>query len=243
MSTPAKTNGLASGLARRATPFAVVDGRRMRLPSCPYALWLLFRLHYACAMVQETKVSSMKQIAPSPYALRVSELAQNSATPFSLRPDSAQLKAIAAELGVSGLRKLSFEGEVKAVGAADWRLDAKLGATVIQPCVVTLEPVTTRIDVPVERLFLRNYVEVDAPEAEMPEDDTTEALTAWIDPEAIMREALALNLPLYPRAPDAALGEMVVTEPGVAPMRDEDARPFAGLAGLKDQLTDGSKDD
>jgi hypothetical protein len=36
---------------------------------------------------------------------------------------------------------------------------------------------------------------------------------------------------------------MVVTEPGVAPMRDEDARPFAGLAGLKDQLSDGSKDD
>jgi len=184
----------------------------------------------------------MKQIAPSPSALRVSELAQNSATPFSLRPDSAQLKAIAAELGILGLRKLSFVGQIKGAGAADWRLDAKLGATVVQPCVVTLEAVTTRIDVPVERLFLRDYVDVDAPEAEMPEDDTTEALSAWIDPAAIMLEALTLNLPLYPRAQDAALGELVVTEPGVAPMRDEDARPFAGLAGLKDQLSKGEKD-
>lgn len=193
-------------------------------------------------MVQETKVSSMKQIAPSPSALRVSELSQNSATPFGLRPDSTQLKAIAAELGLSGLRKLSFTGDIKGVGSADWRLKAKLGATVIQPCVVTLEPVTTRIDVPVERLFVRDFVDVDAPEAEMPEDDTTEPLTAWIDPEAIMSEALALNLPLYPRAEDATLGEMVLTEPGVTPMRDEDARPFAGLAGLKDQLDKNGKD-
>ena len=194
-------------------------------------------------MVQETKVTSMKQIAPSPSALRVSELAQNRATPFSFRPDSLQLKAIAAELKVLGLRKLSFEGQIKAVGSADWKLEAKLGATVIQPCVVTLEPVTTRIDVPVERLFLRGFVDVDAPEAEMPDDDTTEALTAWIDPEAIMHEALTLNLPLYPRADDAALGELVVTEPGVTPMRDEDARPFAGLADLKDQLSRDRKDD
>ena len=194
-------------------------------------------------MVQETKVSSMKQIAPSPSALRVSELAQNSATPFSLRPNSTQLKAIAAELGIMGLRKLSFEGQIKGAGVADWRLDAKLGATVIQPCVVTLEPVTTRIDVPVERVFLRDYVDVDAPEAEMQGDDTTEALTSWIDPEAIMREALTLHLPLYPRAEDAALGELVVAEPGVTPMRDEDARPFAGLAGLKDQLSKDNKNE
>ncbi|MEE4188984.1 MAG: DUF177 domain-containing protein [Roseobacter sp.] len=178
----------------------------------------------------------MKQNAPSPSALRVADLAQNSATAFELRPQTAQLQAIADELGVLGLRKLSFAGRVSASGRADWRLEGKLGATVIQPCVVTLEPVTTRIDVPIERIFLKDPVVIDAPEAEMPEDDTTEPLGAWIDPDAVMIEALVLHLPLYPRAADAALGEMVVTEPGVAPMRDEDARPFAGLAALKDQL-------
>lgn len=182
----------------------------------------------------------MKQTPPSPTALRVAELSQNSETPFNLRPEPSRLKEIALELGLSGLRKLSLVGKIRAEGSADWRLSATLGATVIQPCGVTLEPVTTRIDVPVERLYLRDFIFVDAPEAEMPGDDTVEALPQWIDPAEVMMEALVLNLPLYPRATDAELGEMIVTEPGVAPMRDEDARPFAGLSALKNQLKDDS---
>lgn len=178
------------------------------------------------------------QALPSPHALRVAELKQNSATPFSLRPDTATLKAIAADLELSGLRKLSFTGTVTAQGTSDWVLSAKLGATVIQPCSVTLEPVTTRIDTPVTRTFVSAYVEDDAEEVEMADDDTIEPLGQWIEPEQIMREALALALPLYPRAAGAQLGETVYAEPGVTPMRDEDARPFAGLAALKEQLSD-----
>lgn len=194
-------------------------------------------------MVQETKVFRMKQQPPSPIAFRVSELAQNAVSPFSIRPDARELKIIAAQLDLLGLRKLSFTGEISAQGRADWRLDAKLGATVIQPCAVTLEPVTTRIDVPVTRVFVREHHEADAPEIEMPEDDTVEPLGVWIDPEAVMTEALDLNLPMYPRADGAELGKMTVTEPGIAPMQDEDARPFAGLAALKDQLGKSTKDD
>ena len=195
-------------------------------------------------MVQETKVAGMKQTPPTPTALRVSELSQNAATPFVLRPETARLKEIAAELDILGLRKLSFEGDLVGEGKFDWRLNAKLGATVIQACAVTLDPVTTRIDVPVTRLFQRDHVDVDAPEAEMPEDDTLEPLGPWIDPGEIMVEALVLHLPLYPRAPGATLGEMVFAQPGVAPMRDEDTRPFAGLAALKAQITPpADKDD
>ena len=180
----------------------------------------------------------MKQTPPSDTAFRVASLPQNSDTLFDLRPKTAQLKEIAQELDISALRKLSFTGRIRGEGAADWRLSAKLGATVVQPCAVTLEPVVTRIDVEVERLYARDFIAVDAPEAEMPEDDTVEALPMWIDPADVMIEALVLHLPLYPRAADAALGEMIAAEPGVAPMRDEDARPFAGLAALKDQLGD-----
>jgi uncharacterized metal-binding protein YceD (DUF177 family) len=187
-------------------------------------------------MVQETKVLGMKQKPPSPTALRVAELQQNRETVFVLRPDTEEMDQIAQTLGLLKLRKLSFQGRIVAEGRADWRLDGKLGATVTQPCSVTLAPVTTRIDAPVARLYQHGYEETEAPEVEMPEDDTIERLTAWIDPGAVMLEALDLNLPLYPRLPDAELGEMVVTEPGVAPMRDEDAKPFAGLAGLRDSL-------
>ncbi|MEM1074425.1 MAG: DUF177 domain-containing protein [Pseudomonadota bacterium] len=184
----------------------------------------------------------MKPAAPSAYALRVSALSQTAATAFAIRPDPAALRTLAENLDLLDARKVIFSGEVVAAGDADWRLTGKLGATVVQPCAVTLEPVTTRIDVPVSRLYQRDFAEVEAPEAEMPEDDSKEPLGTWIDPEAVMHESLALNLPLFPRKPDAVLGEMVLSAPGVTPMRDADVKPFAGLAGLKARLKQDDTD-
>jgi uncharacterized metal-binding protein YceD (DUF177 family) len=134
------------------------------------------------------------------------------------------------------LRKLSFTGDLAASGSADWQMTGRLGATVVQPCSVTLAPVTTRIDAAVSRLYQPVFVAVDAPEAEMPEDDTLEPLGAWIDPGEVMREALALHLPEYPRADGAELGEMTVAEAGVTPLRNDDLKPFAGLAELRAQM-------
>ena len=182
----------------------------------------------------------MSRTPPSPTALRVAELSQNAQTPFSLRPDADSLRKIAEELDLSALRKLSFEGRLKALGRSDWQLEARLGATVVQPCVVTLEPVQTRIDVDVTRLFVQDYEEPEETEVEMAEDDRTEPLGAWIDPAVVMIEALALEIPEYPRADGAELGQAVYTKPGEAPLTDEDARPFAGLANLKDQLKDSN---
>ena len=48
--------------------------------------------------------------------------------------------------------------------------------------------------------------------------------------------ALALALPLYPRAEGADLAQAQFAGPGVTPMTDEDARPFAGLKDLRDKL-------
>jgi uncharacterized metal-binding protein YceD (DUF177 family) len=169
-------------------------------------------------------------------ALRVADLPQNSPAAFDLHPDSAALKALAAQLGLTAVRKLRFTGTIAAQGTHDWVLKARLGATVVQPCVVTLEPVTTRIDMDVQRLYLSDWTEPETPEVEMSADDTVEPLRAKIDPGQVMAESLTLALPLYPRKGNADLGEAVFTEPGHKPMRDEDARPFAGLAQLREQL-------
>lgn len=169
-------------------------------------------------------------------ALRVSDLPQNRPTAFDIRPDSQTLAALAQEMDIKALRKLRFAGEISAKGKRDWQVSAMLGATVVQDCVVTLEPVTTRIDEKIERIFISDYSEPDDPEAEMESDDRLEPLTDVIDPEAIMVEALSLWIPAYPRKEGAELGEAVYSEPGVAPLRDEDAKPFAGLAALKQQL-------
>lgn len=179
----------------------------------------------------------------TPAAIRVADLDQTRPTGFALRPDAGEMAAIAGALGLLGLRKLSFAGEIAAMGRRDWRLSGTLGATVVQPCVVTLEPVTTRIDVPVRRQYVADFDAPQDAEAEMPEDDSTEPLGTAIDPGAVMIEALALALPDYPRKAGADLGEAVFAAPGVTPMRDEDARPFAGLAGLRAALEEKSEDD
>ncbi len=181
----------------------------------------------------------MSRTPPSPTALRVADLSQNSENTFDLRPDPEAVNALTQDLDLQALRKLSFNGAVVSIGKTDWQLEARLGATVVQPCVVTLEPVTTRIDTTVLRRYVHDYSDPDEPEAEMPEDESTERLGQWIDPAQVMQEALALAVPDYPRKDAAELGQLVYTKPGEAPMTDEDARPFAGLADLKDQLKKG----
>lgn len=167
---------------------------------------------------------------------RVADLPQNRATAFEITPDASVMRSLAQELDLDGLRKMRFAGEIRADGKRDWVLRAKLGATVVQPCVVTLEPVTTRIDTDIERRFVADFDEPEEAEAEMPEDDNIEALGSEIDVAAIMAESLALNLPEYPRKGDAELGEAVYTKPGEKPMTDDDVKPFAGLAALKDAM-------
>ncbi len=72
----------------------------------------------------------------------------------------------------------------------------------------------------------------------MPEDDSAEPLPVTIDLGEVMAEALALELPPWPRAEGVEPVEMSVTEPGKTPMTDDDAKPFAGLKALRDKLSD-----
>jgi uncharacterized metal-binding protein YceD (DUF177 family) len=187
----------------------------------------------------------MSQAPESRDILRVAELPQNRVTPFALRPDAAALQAIAAEMGLLGLRKLAFTGTIRAEGRSDWLLEGMLGATVVQPCVVTLEPVTTRIDQPVRRLYLADPSPIlpEGEEVEMPEDDSAEPLGEVIDLGGVMTEELALALPAWPRAEGAEIGSITVTEPGQTPLTEEALKPFAGLAALRDKLGTPPKDE
>jgi uncharacterized metal-binding protein YceD (DUF177 family) len=177
-----------------------------------------------------------------PHTLPLARLPRARDTAFDLMPDTITRERIGREMDLLALKKLRLSGRLSAEGRQDWRLEATLGATVVQPCVVTLEPVTTRIDVPILRRFVADLPEPEPAmeEHEMPEDDTLEPLPPELDLEAILIEALALNLPLYPRKDEAALGEAVFAAPGVTPMRDEDAKPLAGLAALKARLEGGN---
>ncbi|WP_413719789.1 YceD family protein [Silicimonas sp. MF1-12-2] len=157
--------------------------------------------------------------------------------PFTLTPDADTRAALAAELGILAIRKLSFRGELLPDGPGDLRLVADLGATVVQPCVVTLEPVTTRIDERIARHYVSEMPDIpEGDEVEMPEDDTMEPLPRDIDLTEVMVEALALALPPWPRAEGVDAVALSVTEPGKQAMTDDDAKPFAALKSLRGKL-------
>ena len=168
--------------------------------------------------------------APDPTRIRLTGSAPREPREIALRPDADARAALAAEMEVSALRKLSLTGTLRPVGKRDWALSGVLGATVVQPCGVTLEPVTTRIDEPVERRFIAGYQPPMGAEQEMPEDVEDEPLPDTLDLAVVMAEALALAIPAFPRADGVDPVDAGAVPPGAAPISDEETKPFAGLA-------------
>lgn len=168
--------------------------------------------------------SALESTDPT-LTIKVADLARRQGAAFSMIPDGAARTTLAADLMILGLRKVRFQGALAPHGQHDWQLTATLGATAVQACVVTGDPVTTRIDVPVQRRFLRDMPEPGEIEAEIPDDDTLEPLGAQIDLGLVLTEALSLALPDYPRAEGAVFDSDETA--------DERPNPFAALAALK----------
>ena len=156
--------------------------------------------------------------------------------PFLFVPRRSAAAAMAADIGAIEIKKLRFEGVVVSTGTSSWQLTGQLGATVIQECVVSLAPVKTRLDVKVVRNFTteeaagttRSY-------APVPELDI-EVVARSIDLAAVAREALLLELPIYPKI-EGAEAKMSKFPGGTGPGLHEDGRrPFASLSELRNRL-------
>jgi uncharacterized metal-binding protein YceD (DUF177 family) len=179
----------------------------------------------------------------NPEFARVIELRQIrelEAFPFAIAPTGSEAAALARLLGVQAVRRLKFAGRLARSAGGAWQLDAELGASVVQTCVVTLEPVTTRIDQPVRRRFVPQHSSRSAELVVSPdEDDETEPLEERIDLGLVAIEALALALPPYPRRPgvslDQAFGHLAPARPD-----ESETKPFAALAALRGKLGNGS---
>ena len=181
------------------------------------------------------------QISKFAATVEVSSISQSRGYTFEIVPDQDELDAIAQGLDVPTIRKMRFKGELQYDEQGDLVLTGQLGATVTQNCVVSLEPVKTRIDTDVARKYLKDYPEhEDDRQMLEDEDENVDPLKHHIDLGLVATEEIALNLPDFPRAPDAELADSTFAPPGIKPMSDDDAKPFAKLAGLKEQLA--SKD-
>lgn len=141
--------------------------------------------------------------------------------------------AIASLLGITQVQHLDVKlHAVKFRGGM--RVTGRLTAAIVQPSVVTLDPVRQEIEEPVDRVFL--------PSGEKPHAATANA-EVFVDlegedlpdhfegPEAdlsgLIIEALALAIDPYPRAEGESLDALGL------PQDDLDDSPFASLRSLK----------
>lgn len=183
-----------------------------------------------------SELSEMPRIAAP---VSVASLNGRKARDILIEPDTAECAALARYLDLSALRKMRFHGTLSPAGAQDWELSGSLGATVVQPCSVTLAPVTTRIDERVIRRFTPELPEPEGDEVEMTIDETLEPLGTQIDLSATVIEALALAAPDFPRAQGVAMNEdgvLRAAPDGETPLDDDAVKPFAGLKALRDKL-------
>lgn len=171
-------------------------------------------------------------------ALKVATLPSGRPYAFDLRVEQNDEAAAAAFLGIKNLRNARLKGELRAEKGDGWRLVGRLTADVVQSCVATLDPVAQRIDVPVERAFVpeASISEIADLQLDVDADDDPDPYTDVIDLGAVMMEVLALSLDPYPRASDAEAQPSNAAPPGIAPLTDDDLKPFAGLAALRDKL-------
>ncbi len=177
--------------------------------------------------------------APFERPKEVERLKAHKAIPFDVNPTEAEAEAIRESLGLRGLRKMRFTGELSPIGKRGWLVEGALGASITQECVVTLEPVKARIDTDVRLRFLPEaMIEDDTPEDVL--EDDVEPLGAIIDLGHVAVEALSLAMPDYPRAETEGVLRVTAEPEGAAPIKDEETKAFAGLAALRDKLGDSN---
>jgi uncharacterized metal-binding protein YceD (DUF177 family) len=168
--------------------------------------------------------------------VEVADLPERSDFPFDLAPSPEEARALARLMGSQAVRKVRFSGVLRPQHGG-WVLEGRLGATVVQTCVVTLDPVTTRLDLDIRRVFLPAARPEGGEVAIEPfDDDEAEVLGDRIDVGLVAIEAMALALPPYPRREGAELGPSSFTAPGREPLQDADVRPFSALAALRDKF-------
>ena len=157
---------------------------------------------------------------------------------IQLAPNAAERAAIAQWLEIEAVDQLTATVRLSRSGDDEYTYRASFAADVVQPCVVTLEPVPSHLEGEFERLFrvmpraVGGHRRKGAPppasvELSSLEDDDPELIEGRsVDLAAPVIEEVSLALDPYPRAPGAAFE---------APKEEKSPAdsPFAVLEALK----------
>ncbi len=143
--------------------------------------------------------------------------------------DAATLAALARFLEVESISDVLFEVRLAPSGREGMQVSGFVKARVVQACVVTLDPVDSVIDEPIDLVFVPpediKEPEDEDEEADMSESDPPEPLVdGGADLALVAIEFIALGIDPYPRKEGAVF---------VPPPEPEDEGPFAALKALR----------
>jgi len=150
---------------------------------------------------------------------------------FALAADEATRAAIAKSADLRALPRLEATFDVSRHGAEGLHVVGRVGATVGQVCVVSLDPIDSEVEETVDLLFIPGAApasdDADGRVAvvEAAEEAPEPLLGDSVDLGAIAIEFLILGIDLYPRKPGAIFQ--------APPVEDAAEHPFAALAALR----------
>lgn len=169
-----------------------------------------------------------ESVSPWSVCLEVSDVPATGRH-LDLVADEPARAAIADLAGVAGLPRLVAGFDVTPHGRDGLHVVGRVTATVDQICVVTLDPIESLIDEPIDLVFVPAATSSeetdDVAELEMAAEGPEELVDGAIDLGAIAIEFLILGIDPYPRKAGAVFE---------APAAGDDpvAHPFAALAAL-----------
>lgn len=152
---------------------------------------------------------------------------------MAIEAEESERAALARRFGLVAIDRLTAEFALKRRDE-EVTMAGSLSAAVTQSCVATGVPLEAALEEPFEIVFRPQPApsgadeEIELDDAEM---DVVFYDSAAVDVGEAVAETLLLNLDPYPRAPGA---EQALKAAGVK--SEEEAGPFAALAGLKDKL-------
>jgi hypothetical protein len=142
--------------------------------------------------------------------------------------------ALAKPAGVDAVERLTARFDLTRRGRDGLHVTGTVTGTVRQSCVVTLEPVISQIEEPIDVDFAPSRGERAAPTeidlAAVVSEEPEPLIGNAVDLGLLATEFLILGIDPYPRKPEAAFE-------APAPADDSAAHPFAGLAALQKKGT------
>lgn len=172
---------------------------------------------------------------PLSRKLRVTDIQEN--VELRIEPTPAEMAEIAALLELVALDGLAFTYRLRRGAGGRIHLTGHLKAHLAQTCVVSLEPVETIVDIPIEDEFwpapqIEELArEAADPETTVPLDWPDAIVDGMIDLGPVVYESLATALDPYPKKPGVSFEWSQGADEG----EDSETGPFAALKRLKER--------